>query len=138
MRHVDLFMDRLQESTHEGSQDMVTWFNYVAFDIIGDLTLGESFDCLQQTSYHPWVSFILTYFKSSAFLATAKQYPVLTPLLLWFIPKSLVKGRTQHAMFTKEKVEKRIDSDTARPDFMNNVLRHNDQQVSDSRVKINC
>lgn len=43
---------KLHENSSKGPQDMLSWFNFVAFGIIGDLTLGESFDCLQQSGYH--------------------------------------------------------------------------------------
>lgn len=50
-KYVDLLMRRLREA--DGPQNMIYWYNFVAFDIIGDLTLGESFDCLQGERIHP-------------------------------------------------------------------------------------
>jgi cytochrome P450 len=131
-KYVSLFISRLHSLSTEGPQNMVDWYNFIAFDIIGDLTLGESFDCLQESKSHPWVSYLMKVFKSSSFLAAARRYPFLTPVLLWFIPKEIIKGRTQHAQFTKEKVEKRMEMGSVRGDFMTYVLRHNDKEVCSS------
>lgn len=109
---------------------MVSWFNFVTFDIIGDLTLGESFHCLQESALHPWVSILFSYLKISAFLGAITNFPLLKKILVQLIPKKVTEQRKKHFEFTKEKVEKRLASGTERPDFMSNVLRHNDKEVS--------
>jgi hypothetical protein len=46
--YVDLFVKRLREMAHKGQPaNMVSWFNFCTFDIIGDLSFGEPFGCLQ-------------------------------------------------------------------------------------------
>jgi cytochrome P450 len=35
--------------------DMVEWLNFCTFDVSGDLSFGESFDCLKNGKAHPWV-----------------------------------------------------------------------------------
>lgn len=47
--YVDLFVKRLKEMAHKGEHaNMVSWFNFCTFDIIGDLSFGEPFGCLQE------------------------------------------------------------------------------------------
>jgi hypothetical protein len=58
--YVDLFIRRLKEvsANHKDPKkiiDMNEWFNYFAFDLSGDLSFGESFDCLKNGEAHPWV-----------------------------------------------------------------------------------
>ncbi|KAF4627434.1 hypothetical protein G7Y89_g10724 [Cudoniella acicularis] len=127
--YVDLLIYRLHSCAADGPQNMLKWFNYVSFDIIGDLTLGESFNSLQESGYHPWVSFLLVHFKSSAFLAQARKYPLFAKLLMKFIPKEVIQGRIGHAKFAKEKVLSRMEMGTERPDFMTGVLKHNDKET---------
>lgn len=56
MFYIDLFLQRLKEnSVNGGAVDMLKWLNFVTFDIIGDLGLGESFHSLENSDYHPWV-----------------------------------------------------------------------------------
>jgi cytochrome P450 len=46
---VDLFVRRLREMTHRGeAADMVSWYNFCTFDIIGDLSFGEPVGCLEE------------------------------------------------------------------------------------------
>ncbi|KAL8393777.1 hypothetical protein RB595_003503 [Gaeumannomyces hyphopodioides] len=55
--YVDLFIRRLSENSKGGrALDMLQWLNYLTFDIIGDLALGESFGSLESSDYHPWVN----------------------------------------------------------------------------------
>ena len=45
--YVALFVKRLREMAHKGeAANMVSWFNFCTFDIIGDLSFGEPFGCL--------------------------------------------------------------------------------------------
>ncbi|TLS22254.1 uncharacterized protein PpBr36_10073 [Pyricularia pennisetigena] len=58
MHYVDLFICRLSEASQGGSRpvDMMSWLNFLTFDIIGDLSFGESFGSLERGGYHFWVS----------------------------------------------------------------------------------
>lgn len=133
--YFDQLISRLKERA--GSpQDMVQWFNFVTFDIIGDLTLGESFDCLRQSELHPWVSLLYKFLKMSTFNNIVVRFPWLSKVLLPLIlPKSLKEDRLKHLLYTKERVISRMDRDTDRPDFMSNVLKHNEKEVSTSHPK---
>lgn len=50
-RYIDLLIQRLDERTNQ-KVDMVAWYNWTTFDIIGDLSLGESFGCLENARPH--------------------------------------------------------------------------------------
>lgn len=38
--------------------NIVDWINWYAFDLVGELGFGESFDSLKDTRHHPWVDMI--------------------------------------------------------------------------------
>ena len=38
--------------------NVVDWMNWFAFDVIADLSFGESFGCLQDSKSHPWVTIV--------------------------------------------------------------------------------
>lgn len=45
--YVDMFSDKMKEFAKQGKTvDVVDWFAYTTFDIIGDMALGEPFGCL--------------------------------------------------------------------------------------------
>jgi cytochrome P450 len=46
--YVDLFIMKIGEVAEEnkGVVDLNCWFNYLTFDIIGEMAFGESFQCM--------------------------------------------------------------------------------------------
>ena len=128
--YFDQLILKLKE--RDGSpQDMVAWFNFITFDIIGDLTLGESFGCLKESALHPWVALLCQYLKAPIFVNITLRFPWASKVLSsWIVPKSFKEGRRKHVEYTMERVIARIERQTDRPDFMTNVLKHNDKEVS--------
>ena len=56
MQYIDLLLAQLRKLSDEGGPvDMVRWYNFTTFDVLGDLAFGESFGCLRSGGYHPWV-----------------------------------------------------------------------------------
>lgn len=51
--YVNLLMDKLHERAGQ-KIDIVSWFNFTTFDLMGDLAFSESFHCLAGSKYHPW------------------------------------------------------------------------------------
>jgi hypothetical protein len=49
--YIDLLMQRLHENCH-APLDIVKWFNATTFDVVGDLTFGESFGSLETSQVH--------------------------------------------------------------------------------------
>ena len=67
--NVSLFLKQLQCLSLQGLPiDLRLWYNYITFDIIGELAFGESFGCLARSTYHEWVSFVLDHFYMSTLL----------------------------------------------------------------------
>jgi cytochrome P450 len=47
--YVDKFIEKLRILAQEKKPaNMVSWFNFCTFDIIGDLSFGEPFGCLEE------------------------------------------------------------------------------------------
>lgn len=125
-KYVDLLIAsvRVRARARE-SIDISDWLNFTTFDIIGDLSYGESFNCLQSATYHPWVTVLFDFFKSSALIASTILFlPGMTPILRWTIPKKSIQGSIDHFNFTKAKVHRRLDLGQNRPDFMTWILRN--------------
>ncbi|OBT52420.1 hypothetical protein VE04_06896 [Pseudogymnoascus sp. 24MN13] len=125
--YVDLLIQRLHERANSGPLDMVAWYNWTTFDLIGDLAFGESFGCLENCTYHPWISMLFASIKAGAFLSSLKRYGIKWMMIV-LVPKGLLKSRTENMQLTKQKVMKRLEQGTSRPDFMSHILRHNDEK----------
>ncbi|KAI9643758.1 hypothetical protein NHQ30_007107 [Ciborinia camelliae] len=128
-KYVSLLVERMSERAKEtpegGVLDIVPWFNYTTFDIFGDLGFGESFDCLQNSRYHPWIALLFNSVKAAGFVIAARFYPWVEKLLMKLIPKSLKKMQNDHFRQIKDKVNRRLNWELERPDLMSHVIKHN-------------
>jgi hypothetical protein len=128
--YVDLLMRRLEEHSENGSKpvDMRSWFNFATFDIIGNLGFGSDFGCLENSHYHPWVDAIANNLKESAmFRVLIKALP--GNFIFLMSQAGLFKGRKQHMVYTKKKVQDRMNLGVERPDFLEGLLRKKDMLV---------
>ncbi|KAI4213867.1 MAG: hypothetical protein LQ351_003562 [Letrouitia transgressa] len=134
--YVDLLISKLREqvtasTTSAAKIDLVKWFNFVTFDISGDLSFGESFQSLEESRYHPWVSILLSLFKAAFLMISTKFYPPIEKTMMYLIPQRIKQERINHFEFTKSKVHQRLQQGEAgqgKSDFMTHVLRHNDEK----------
>ena len=126
--YIDNLMIRLHGQVQgpvAGKVDIVKWYNWMSFDIIGDLSFGESFDCLETQKYHPWVEMIFGNLKGFALLGAFNRFFLSRRLLPLIIPKSLTQMIEDHWSATTEKVKRRIELSTTRPDFLSPILEQN-------------
>ncbi|KAJ5806541.1 Cytochrome monooxygenase lcsI [Penicillium pulvis] len=139
--YVDLLVNRLEGETFKSQEptDMVRWYNFTTFDIIGDLTFGEPFNCLQNNVYHQWVSMTFQAAKGMVFIRPIMIYPLLAPIVRKLLPKQVMKNRLEHYRMTEEKVLQRIKTKTERPDFFTFIMRHSDDRaISVQQMKANA
>ncbi|KAF9882293.1 trichothecene c-15 hydroxylase [Colletotrichum karsti] len=123
--YVDLLIKRLNGLCESGKNhvEMTSWYNFTTFDIIGDLTFGEPFGCLENSGYHPWVTVIFDSLKFDAFLAHARRFNILSKLLQRCIPTKLIKGRLESSALTRTNVNRRLALGTTRPDFADAMMK---------------
>lgn len=133
--YVDLLVQRLKElaatagPSASTTVDLVEWYNFTTFDIIGDLAIGQSFNCLRGSKYHEWVHGFWSTIKLGAFvramaLSTHSAFP---QLLRLFAPQRLKDARRRHLEFVGVSTEKRLSEGILRekPDFISYLLRSN-------------
>nr|KAK5449241.1 hypothetical protein LTR18_002330 [Exophiala xenobiotica] len=68
---VNEFVTKLMNNMHTFAQkgqvfDIVKWFNFVTFDVIGDLSFGESCGYLEGGDFHFWITLIFDAVKAEA------------------------------------------------------------------------
>ncbi|EPE34250.1 Cytochrome P450 [Glarea lozoyensis ATCC 20868] len=119
-RTVNRFINKLGESC--GKQiDMVPLYHFVFLDIIGDLTFGESFNCVENWELHFWPKMVFEFIKIGNTFAIAKKFSPLDKILAFLAPPSLRKSESQIREFIKEKVIKRLEAPGIRSDFLSNT-----------------
>ncbi|KAL2816694.1 cytochrome P450 [Aspergillus granulosus] len=128
--YVDLLMQRLHENIEGGKKavDLVKWYNFTTFDIIGDLAFGEPFDCLKNSDYHQWISILLSQVKTATYANVSRRLPGSRYLLQLITPRHIVSQRDTHVALTTEKVKARLGKPNDRPDFFSNILKYNNTE----------
>ena len=134
LSYVDLLVNRLRQQVSSPSTavvDLVKWLNFTTFDVIGDLSLGESFKCLEDGRYHEWVSILFDSFKFAAIFISLRFYG-LDVLVKKILPKRVLQKRTRHAEMANSRIHRRLAqgkiADAQKNDFVTYVLRHNDEK----------
>jgi len=133
--YVDLLVRRLHENAAK-PQDLMAWYNWTTFDIIGNLAFGESFSCLEDQRFHPWVKTILVSINGGVAISAARRYG-LGNLLVRLIPKSTIEKFELLHSYAKEKIARRLERGTERPDFMSHMMRndHDRKEMSQSEIE---
>lgn len=108
--------------------DMAAWFNFMTFDIIGDMAFGDHFGALESGQWHPWVDTIFQGIKFNGIMMIVQAYPVLGPLVYAFSAEArkLAAKYKEQMRLARAQTEKRIAQGAeARQDFMTYILRNN-------------
>ena len=127
---VDLLILRLQEQIdiNKGLAvvDINQWMNWTTFDVIGDLSFGETFSCLENGGYHPWVAMITNSIRRIAFNRTIKQWPYPHKTWSFLIGPLFIRALKRFHGLIIEKVDRRVANETQRKDFIKFLLEHKD------------
>lgn len=118
-----------EENKKPVPQNMVSWYNWTTFDVIGDLAFGEPFGCLEKAEYDPWVDAIGKSIRFGSILLAIR----LLGLEDWVMPlvqKLSDKSRRFHQKNTMDKLERRVNLKMERPDFLEGLLRKREEWVS--------
>lgn len=137
----DLLIRRIHECLdgNPGPVNLFEWFNWTTFDLIGDLSFGEPFNCLQEAKFSEWVALVYYAFKTITFINISKCMAPLDKIVKLLIPRSLVTKRNKIFNMNSSKVDRRLVSNTPRHDFMSYILKHNDKYgMSDGEIYANA
>ncbi|ORY14671.1 cytochrome P450 [Clohesyomyces aquaticus] len=128
--HLVQKLKTLIDGPEEGKVDMRNYYNFLTFDVIGDLCLGEPFGAIESGEYHVWIVQIFQGLKFWRVLRFGNAYPLLGYLfqfLMASIP-AIEEIRDSFFKLPSVKVEKRLATKTNRKDFMSYILRYNDER----------
>lgn len=120
--YCDLLIERLSRRMEaNGTVDIAAWLNFASFDIIGDLTFGESFHALEKGEDHWWMSTIFNGFKTGVLVRTAKEY-MTAPFGRWIFAvleklPVVVKTKDRFRNFIRDKTTSRLAMKSDRRDI---------------------
>ncbi|OJD38810.1 cytochrome p450 [Diplodia corticola] len=127
-KYTDLLITKLSERCRQGDStvDLVNWYNFTTFDIIGHLAFAESFNCLESTEYHAWISLTLALLKniarSRSVLRLDEKLAPLFMRLSALLNPSLPKCHRELYRLTQELVARRQARNPEYTDFMTHLI----------------
>ncbi|KAI3394417.1 hypothetical protein diail_2829 [Diaporthe ilicicola] len=109
---IGLLIRRLRDQCNspevDGKIDMSKWYNFTTFDLIGNLVMGESYHCLENADYHPWVRPIYQVTHISAIMSSLGHYPWLKSTLLRLFRPIISRKILDHQAYARAKLTKRM------------------------------
>ncbi|KAF6240618.1 hypothetical protein HO173_001289 [Letharia columbiana] len=144
MGYIDLLIQRLKaqiQGPNKGEVDLVRWYNFTTFDIVGDLALGEPFGSLESGEYHFWISNIFRGIKTTNILAIGNAYPIIGALISCAFRLSPKAGeaRQRHREYSKVALQRRMAKKVEKKDFMSYILRRKDESgLTDDELNENA
>lgn len=102
--------------------------NFTTFDIMADLTFGESLNQLTESSYHPWVKAIFSYVKVVSISKVCRAWPGLSSLLQLMVSKDTKEKRKQHLAFSTESIDNCMARKSERPHIWTFVTQRGEKE----------
>ncbi|KAH8670855.1 cytochrome P450 [Xylariales sp. PMI_506] len=134
-KYVDLFIAQIGKSGNPGASPTLLKdiFEWLTFDIIGDLTFGESLGATAGGEAHFWSSAMQDAFFIVGLTAFRKRVPGIIIPILWNMPKGFMENLKKHEKMTEQMVRKRLEigSSNNRRDFFGHLF---DEQLSDEKA----
>lgn len=145
--YVDLMMKRLKErcpppatsdeskgpddsaSTTRKVFDMRHWFNFITFDVIGDMAFGEPFGCLEKGELDERVAYLEKGLSTGAAQYFMKEIGA-ENITQWVFMR-VAKFRQNLSDKTSAVLRRRMDLNVERPDLIEGLLKKNKDWVSE-------
>lgn len=141
MKYINLLVQRLGEMSADPDSivDMVKMYNFTTFDIMGDLTFGESLKMLEHSSYTPWVTAIFDNLRGMSFLLAIGHMQALSSLLNLLLGRYINSMKREYEQLTADRVNDRLAKKTDRPDIWTLVMQQEgDKALSPKEMHSNA
>lgn len=89
--------------------DMTTMFNLATFDIMAELSFGESLQLLESSKYASWVRNVIISMKALPVLQIIKYYPFLNTCFEFLEPRFARENRQAAIQHSANRVDRRLD-----------------------------
>ncbi|PIA93572.1 Averantin hydroxylase, partial [Cercospora beticola] len=133
-KHSDNLIYCLRARCGEGPVDLVKWFSLTAYDIITELTFGESNGCLDSPD-EPWLTVMGARAKTIRWWQFSIYYGF-DEIVSRLAPAALTGSRKEHMKMLAGKVQRRLKDTTDRKDFMSYILDNKMEPLSVSELII--
>jgi cytochrome P450 len=124
--------------------DIVEWFNFATFDIIGEVTLSKGFGCLETGAGHASMD-VLLHFQAIIIAVSIQYYPWLDAVLAQITPKSAFRALENVFQDGRQRLRDRMGlkkKEGSHPDVIDFINSHNEkvqpqERLSDAEIEQN-
>ncbi|MCJ1400938.1 hypothetical protein MMC11_004149 [Xylographa trunciseda] len=135
LRYVDTWLTRLGERARRGDMvNLVEWYNWLTFDIIGDLAFGEPFGAVEEARPNFWISLIGETTFAGSLQDVNRRLPLMKLITPWIIPNDSAAMRKKHFELSLEKMRKRMKADNTHEDFFKHMLSEKNSVVNEATL----
>lgn len=117
---------KLAEKANGSSQvDLLKYYNYATFDIMGDLTFNEGLNMLEDSEYTPWVKTIFGSVRAATFMLSLQAYSSVTRALVnGFVRYNpmVLKKQQENWKYCTDRVDRRLQRTPRHPDLWSKIL----------------
>ncbi|KAI1202685.1 cytochrome P450 monooxygenase-like protein [Nemania serpens] len=137
--YVDMFIRQLANLGESGRKgvNVSEAYNWLTFDIIGELSFGESFNAVAGGRTPYWISLIFDGMYWSQLTSLRKRLPIMKVILRYMLPADSEEKNRKHVALTREKAQRRIErgADTGRgmADFFGHMIK--DNTITEAELK---
>ncbi|KAK4553132.1 hypothetical protein LTR86_009859 [Recurvomyces mirabilis] len=129
---------QLSDRRRSGPVDLVAWLTFTSFDLIGHMSFGENFGCLDNGDYAPFVKAITGMASELTFNQMAKYWG-LSSVSHFLTPKAALGQRRKHIGTAMQTVARRVAQGSEHRDFLHYVLSANDEKgMSPAEINVNA
>lgn len=144
-RYFDNLITRFDEAIETNSKllkeekaivDVVQWFNFATFDIIGEVTLSKGFGCVETGAGHASMD-VLQHFQALVIAASIKYYPWLDAILARITPKSALQALENVFQDGHQRLQERMAlgrKEMSHPDLVDFIKSHNEKVEPKDRL----
>ncbi|PQE06760.1 Cytochrome P450 protein [Rutstroemia sp. NJR-2017a BBW] len=131
-------LDQLSRECNKGPLDMVSWLTFASFDLIGHMSFGENFGCLDKGDYVPFVRAITAMASELTLNQMCKYYKIMG-IRQFFTPASVMGQRKKHIGTAMQTVQRRIAAGSEHRDFLHYILSANNEKgMSPAEINVNA
>ncbi|KAI6634760.1 hypothetical protein MCOR08_004471 [Pyricularia oryzae] len=128
--YFEALLDKMTSSGRANEPlNVMKWFQLTIFDIVSDLTYGESMGCMKEDAedLHQWIKNLYYIVKAMFLLGFMRQFFRLDKILLVVMTSDkLPLKKNKHRLMLIEKLNRRLEVKTPRSDFMQHVIQNLD------------
>ncbi|KAH7126579.1 benzoate 4-monooxygenase cytochrome-like protein P450 [Dendryphion nanum] len=131
---VEMMMDKFKKAVanDQGNAvvDVVDWLNFLAFDISGALSFGESFHSVENGRAHPWVEISCNFGKGIVMIASVNFFKPLDKLMKFAIPARMLEQMNYHKQLVHEKFLQRLamEHKAKAQDYVGSIMAYNEEK----------